>query len=75
MSKQPEMFGAEFTFTQDGDSCDGLGNLQQLEVSVEDAGGGKYLVIKTERWAMDSIDDLTALLERVKAAFGEGWYA
>ena len=71
MSKKPEMFSAKFTFTQDADSCEG-GDLQQLEVEVDDAGGGKFFVIKTDCWAFDSIADLVALLEKIRSAFGEG---
>lgn len=72
--KKPELYGGNFTFTQDADSCSDAGT-QELGVSVEDAGGGKYLVIKTDRWAIDSVADLTAMLERIVALWGEEWGA
>ena len=47
-------------YTQEADSnSDGL---QFLEVSTEDAGGGVYYVIKTERWAFDNLNDLIKVL-------------
>ncbi len=50
------------TYTQNADSCDDKGGLQQLKVSTEDAGGGFYFVIETERWAIDSLEQLTEIL-------------
>jgi len=73
-ASKPELFGGTLTFTQEGDSCS-VKDLQQLEVAVEDAGGGKYMVIKTDRWAIDSVADLTALLSRVKQVWAEEWDA
>ena len=55
---------AEFHFSQDGDSCGG-GDYQDLRVSVEDAGGGSYLILKTDRWAI-SPEDLDAFVKRLK---------
>lgn len=47
-------------YTQEADSnSDGL---QLLEVSTEDAGGGVYYVLKTERWAFDNLNDLIKVL-------------
>lgn len=56
---------ARFTFHQEADCCDS-GPGQTLEVRVEDGGGGPYLVLCTERWALDgeSIPRLAALLRR-----------
>jgi uncharacterized protein YfdQ (DUF2303 family) len=47
-------------YTQDADS--NSNEIQFLKVSTEDAGGGIYYVIKTERWAFDNIDDLIKVL-------------
>lgn len=48
-------------YTREADSnSDGL--LQFLEVSTEDAGGGVYYVLKTERWAFDNLNDLIKVL-------------
>jgi hypothetical protein len=56
--------GLTMTFSQDSDSnqssSDGAG--QELVVSIEDAGGGTYVVLKTDRWAVDA-DELGWLAE------------
>ena len=54
---------SSITFQQEADSCDEPYNVQYLDVTVEDAGGGQYYVIKTERWAVDDPKDLLVLLE------------
>jgi len=47
-------------YIQEADSnSDGL---QLIEVSTEDAGGGVFYVLKTERWAFDNINDLVKVL-------------
>ncbi|MFZ4617714.1 MAG: hypothetical protein ACOYM2_16145 [Rectinemataceae bacterium] len=63
MANKPEIFEGMLRYTQDEDSCDetGVGS-QTLEVRTHDAGAGKYLVIETQRWAMDSIDELVEVL-------------
>lgn len=38
----------------------------ELEITVTDAGAGPYIVIKTDRWAMDEPAELQAILEKVK---------
>ena len=52
------------SYCQDGDSNSGA--FQLLEVKTEDAGGGSFFVIKTERWAFDKIDDLINILNDFK---------
>lgn len=48
-------------YTQDGDCCEG-DNIQILDVSQHDGGGGPFFVINTNRWAFDSIDELVKVL-------------
>ena len=49
----------KITLAQDEDSCGRTGHQDQvLEVEFQDAGGGFYYVLKTERWAIDQ-DDLS----------------
>lgn len=54
------------TLTQEqdtwGDKADGD---QYLSVDTPDSGGGNYLVIETERWAMDK-DDIDAFAQTLK---------
>lgn len=49
---------ADFKFYQENDSCDEGTNGQELIIKTIDAGGGKYLVLETKRWALDS-DEIT----------------
>jgi hypothetical protein len=61
-----EIEEVRITYTQESDSCQEEDLGQQLEVFTEDAGSGKYIVFKTERWAIDSIDELIEILNDFK---------
>jgi hypothetical protein len=52
-------------FTQDKDGNSDEEICHALKVSIEDAGGGPFIVIKTRRWAVDSVDELANLLTEV----------
>lgn len=67
----PEISAVEIVFTQEGDTCSA--GYQGLTVKAEDGGAGFFLVISTERWALDidEIDAFAALLRRV-AKMAEG---
>ncbi|WP_020474526.1 hypothetical protein [Zavarzinella formosa] len=62
-----ELATGSVCFTQEADSCSE--GIQALDVSMEDAGAGKFFVIKTDRWAFDKIEDLEAILAKVGAMF------
>lgn len=51
------------TYHQDSEIKD---MLDYLRISTRDNGAGKYFVMKTDRWAFDSIDDLIQVLEDFK---------
>lgn len=54
--------------TEEADCCAPSGSdVNEIEISTEDGGGGAYLIIKTERWAIDAdkIDDFIKLLQKV----------
>jgi hypothetical protein len=58
---------------QEEDSCQDTvkhGTGQKLTLTTRDAGGGKFLVIKTKRWAIDSssIDDFAKILKDFMAS-------
>lgn len=53
-------------FAQDGDCCDG--EPQDLHVDQLDGGGGPFWIIKTERWAFDSIEELVKVLREAGVA-------
>lgn len=62
------------TLWQEPDSC-GPDVAQGLEISTDDAGAGPFLIIKTERWAIDKedIDALRDLLVAILAHTDAGF--
>lgn len=74
-NKKLETWGATFFFTQEADSCsDKWANgeqsaIQQIEVAIKDAGGGSYVVLKTDEWAVDSPAELGLLINKCVEAF------
>ena len=59
------LFSKELVYVQEPDSCDCGQMDQELRVSTDDAGGGSYIILKTERWALDrdDIDEFCKLLK------------
>lgn len=55
---------ASFEFTQDVDSNHN-GIINELHVEITDAGGGPYIVLKTDRWSLD-VDDLPVFMNELK---------
>ena len=55
------------TYYQDADGCD-PGMDQVLTLTLDTEGAGPYLVIQTERWAMDHPKELHRLLKAFVAA-------
>ena len=69
--KPPELFEGSLTYTQDEDTCDGSGaGSQEITVSTYDGGGGKYLVIKSARWAFDNVDELIGVIRDASRRLG-----
>jgi hypothetical protein len=62
-----ELSAGTLTYTQEADSCSHLA-FQQLTVEIRDAGGGPYLVISTPEWALDSPEDIMAVLTNALTA-------
>jgi hypothetical protein len=68
---KPLLENATFNFSQDGNCVDG-GN-EFLEIRCDSSIGidrdkGYFYILKTERWAVDSADDLQELFDRIKKA-------
>ena len=68
MEQQPTFERATFTFTQDGNCIDG--GDEQLVIRCEsdlgiDRGGGCFYVLETEGWAIESVDELQKLFDRI----------
>jgi hypothetical protein len=49
------------TYTQQADS--NTDEQQTLTIETDDAGGGMYLSISTERWSFDNVTDLVNLIQ------------
>lgn len=59
---------SECRFYQEPDSCDKVeAKGQNLKIETNDAGAGPYLVLQTERWAInpEDVDDFAKLLKRI----------
>jgi hypothetical protein len=41
-------------------------NLQKIEISTEEYDDNMFFIMKTERWAFDSLDELILLIEDFK---------
>lgn len=54
------------TFAQEEDCAGRAGaGSQSLEISTADGGAGHYIVLKTERWAVDDIAELATICQQV----------
>lgn len=56
---------AKLTYTQESDTNSSEGHLD-LNIQLEEAGGGYYYVLSTERWAINDVDELINVLEDFK---------
>jgi hypothetical protein len=66
-AKYAKLSSIKLTLKQDEDCCGRVDTSEQsLEIETMDGGGGAYLVISTERWALDSDEDIDAFASRLK---------
>ncbi len=56
-------------FYQESDCCSHNDNGHELFIETQDGGGGAYVVIKTDRWALD-LEDIDKFAETLKSALG-----
>ena len=63
----PFKFVARTTNSDGNDDED----VQELFIGQQDAGGGRYYVIETKRWAVDKLDDLIKIIEDYKKRIGQ----
>lgn len=54
------------TYVQNGDCVQGSDDVQELKIFTENGGVGDYLILQTERWAIDDVDDIIKILEHFK---------
>ena len=56
-------------YEQESDSCASNDMGQDIEISTQDAGGGIYYIIKTERWAFENVKELADLVKDFQKRF------
>jgi len=52
----------KISYSQEGDSSGGE-EYQRIDIKTQDAGGGKFYVIETERWAFDNVKEFVNLIK------------
>ncbi len=52
----------KITYSQEGDSGGGK-EYQDLSITTQDAGGGKFYVISTDRWAFNNVKEFTDVMK------------
>lgn len=75
MEDKPKLENATFTFTQETNCVDG-GDVEELTIRCEsslgiDNDGGCFYVLETERWSIDSAQDLQELFDRISKAINK----
>ncbi len=55
------------TYVQPNDCYEALEEGQSLTISIRDGGAGPFLHIKTEGWSIDSLEDISKLIEDFKS--------
>jgi hypothetical protein len=68
---------ASFTFTQDENCCSsGMGGVEEITIEcVSDLGvtrsDGAFYIIKTEQWAIENVDELKDLFNKIEEAINK----
>ena len=68
--EKPKLESMTFNFSQESNCVDG-GNVEELEIRCEsslgiDYDGGYFYILKTDGWAIDSVEDLQKLFDRIE---------
>lgn len=66
--EETSLTNASMVYTQHDDLKSN--DFQDLNIELGDNGGGHYLVLKTERWAINDVDELIKVLEDFKKRVG-----
>lgn len=61
-----KLFEMSAIYTQDSDSNADNDLGQTIELQSTDAGDGPYIVIKTDRWAIDNVQEIIDVLNDFK---------
>jgi hypothetical protein len=74
MNDKPTLDNITFSFTQEGNCVDGRSDdYEKIEIQVKSSLGidfdnGGFFVLKTEQWAINDIEEMTEMLQRVQDA-------
>lgn len=69
--EKPVLESATFSFSQEANCVDGsFDNVETLEIRMEsslgiDRDGGAFYILKTEQWAVEGVEDLQKLFDRI----------
>jgi hypothetical protein len=66
---------AKFEFSQEGNCVDG--GYESLEIRMEsslgiDRDGGAFYILKTDGWAIEGVEDLQKLFDRINKVLPDG---
>jgi hypothetical protein len=74
--EQPQLESAKFEFSQEGNCVEG-GEFETLEIRMEsslgiDRDGGAFYILKTDGWAIEGVEDLQKLFDRINKVLPDG---
>jgi len=58
---------ASVVLEQEPDSCETPNDIQELSIRMDDAGGGHFCRLSTERWSVDDPDAFAKMLRQLAA--------
>lgn len=75
MEELVSLESAKFEFTQEGNCVDG--GIESLEIRMEsslgiDRDGGAFYILKTDQWAIEGVEDLQKLFDRINKVLLDG---
>jgi hypothetical protein len=65
---EPTLDKAEFTFSQEGNTLGTTEEYEQIKINLEFQlpEDDPFIVIRTDGWSIDSLDDIQKLVDRAK---------
>ncbi len=75
MEEEVTLDSAKFEFSQEGNCVDG--GLETLEIRLESSLGidrdkGAFYILKTDQWAIEGVEDLQKLFDRINKVLPDG---
>jgi hypothetical protein len=78
MEERPMLESATFLFSQEANCVDGRSDeMEDLEIRMEsslgiDRDGGAFYILKTDQWAVEGVEDLQKLFDRISKVLPNG---